>query len=209
MTGVSRVPTFRLYLVTDRRIRPDLPTAVDRALCAIPRGAAAVQLREKDLSARELFELARVLREVTARHGAPLLVNERLDVARAAGADGVHLRRASLDCADARTFLGEVAWIGASCHSLAELDERAGADFATFSPIFASPGKGEPLGLDALAEAARISRLPLFALGGVSAERIPEVLAAGAFGVAAIRAWLDGDPAESTRRLWKPFEKAS
>lgn len=208
MAAESRVPSFRLYLVTDRRIRPDLPSAVDRALAALPRGAAAVQLREKDLPARKLFELARILREVTARHGAPLFVNERLDVARATGADGVHLRRDSLDCADARAFLGETALVGASCHSLVELQARADANFATFSPVFPSPGKGEPVGLDALAEAARATRLPLYALAGVTPERIPEVLSAGAFGVAAIRAWLEGDPAEAARRLWKPFEQA-
>lgn len=207
MAETPKVLPFRLYLVTDRRIRPDLPEAASRALSALPRGVAAVQLREKDLPARELFELAGLLREVTLRHGAALLVNDRLDVARAVGADGVHLRRDSVACADARAFLGEGALLGASCHSLEELGERAEADFATFSPVFASPGKGEPLGLDALGEAARTSPLPLFALGGVKPHRIPEVLSTGVHGISAIRAWLEGDPRESTRRLWDPFEK--
>lgn len=198
---------FRLYLITDRRLVDDLPRAVERALTALPRGAAAVQLREKDLPTRALYELGVRLREATARHDAHLFVNDRADVARAIGADGVHLAGSSFEAADARAFLGAGARLGASCHSLAELEGRAGADFATYSPIFASPGKGPALGLPALAEAARATRLPLFALGGIDSAHIPEVLRAGAHGVAAIRAWLEGDPALSTGRLWERMEK--
>lgn len=201
------MPGFRLYLITDRRVQADLPDAVERALSALPRGAAAVQLREKDLPARALYELGARLREVTARRGAPLLLNDRADVARAIGADGLHLPGPSFDAEDARAFLGEGALLGASCHDRDELKRRAGADFATFSPIFQSPGKGPAIGLGALEAAAAASPLPLFALGGIEAHRIPEVLRAGAFGIAAIRAWLEGDPALSTGRLWAEMEK--
>lgn len=194
---------FRLYLITDRRIRPDLPEAAERALAALPRGAAAVQLREKELSARALLELGGALREVTRRHGAKLLVNDRADVARAIGADGVHLAGRSMEVADARAWLGPEAIVGASCHGPQELEARRGADFATLSPIFPSPGKGPAIGLEALAEAARESALPLFALGGMNAAEIPAVMSAGAAGVAAIRGWLEGDPALSTARLWE------
>ncbi|HLV61064.1 MAG TPA: thiamine phosphate synthase [Fredinandcohnia sp.] len=198
---------FRLYLVTDRRLVDDLPRAVERALSALPRGAAAVQLREKDLSARALYELGLRLREVTARYGAPLLVNDRADVARAIGADGLHLPGSGFEVADARAVLGEGALVGASGHGIDELARRTGADFATFSPVFPSPGKGPAVGTGALSEAARAAGMPLFALGGVDAERVPEVLRAGAWGVAAIRAWLQGDPALSTARLWEGIEK--
>jgi thiamine-phosphate pyrophosphorylase len=105
--------SFRLYLITDRTLVPDLPAAVDRALAAIPPGAAAVQLREKELSARALFELAVALRPICRARNAPLLVNDRLDVALAADLDGVHLGGGSVDVADARTLLGD-RLIGAS-----------------------------------------------------------------------------------------------
>lgn len=201
------MPSFRLYLITDRRLQSELPWAVERALSALPRGTAAVQLREKDLSGRALFELAGELRAITARHGASLFVNERADIARAVGADGVHLPGDSFSVEDARAWLGPGTMVGASCHTPGELALRSGADFATISPIFPSPGKGEAIGLEALARAAERSALPLYALGGIEAAHIPQALSAGAFGVAAIRAWLEGDPALSTARLWREMQK--
>lgn len=191
----------RLYLITDRRLRPDLPQAVEAALAALPPGGAAVQLREKDLPARKCWELATALLPICKRHRAPLLVNDRIDVALAAGADGVHLGGGSLSAAIARRLLGPRAWIGVSCHGHDELDAAKGADFATYSPIFPSPGKGEAIGLDALREAARHTPLPLFALGGVEAKNTGACLAAGAHGVSAIRSWIEGDPAAATRAL--------
>lgn len=195
---------FRLYLVTDRTLVPDLPAAVARALAGVPPGAAAVQLREKDLSARALYELALALRPLCRARNAPLLVNDRLDVALAADLDGVHLGGGSIDVADARTLLGS-RLIGASCHSEAELAARAGADFATFGPVHPTPSKaryGAPVGLEALAAAAARG-VPLFALGGVGIAEAPEALRAGARGVAAIRAWLAApDPAEATAALY-------
>ena len=146
---------FRLYLITDRRLVDDLPAAIDRALSGVPRGAAAVQLREKDLGGRALHELAIAVRAACRRHGAPLLVNDRIDVALAAGADGVHLGEASVEVEDARR-LG-CALVGASCHDDASLARRGGADFLLFSPVFATPGKGAPRGLEAL-RAAEIGR---------------------------------------------------
>lgn len=183
---------FRLYLITDRKLVPDLPAALERALAGIPRGAAAVQLREKDLPARELVTLGREVQEVCRRNGAPLLINDRLDVACALGADGVHLGGGSVEVDDARRLLGPGKLVGASCHDDAELLRRAGADFATFSPIFPSPGKGAPIGLGALRHAAA-APLPLFALGGVDEGNARGALEAGAHGVAAIRGWLEGD----------------
>ncbi|AKU89917.1 thiamine phosphate synthase [Vulgatibacter incomptus] len=191
---------FRLYLITDRRMVPDLPAAVDRALSGIPPGAAAVQLREKDLSASALLELARSVGAICRRRGAPFLVNDRLDVALAAGADGVHLTGSSVVPKDARALLGS-RLVGASCHSLEELEASAGADFATYSPIFASPGKGPAIGLEALRDAA--VRMPIVALGGIDSANARDAIHAGASAVAAIRSWLaDGDPAEATARLY-------
>jgi thiamine-phosphate pyrophosphorylase len=179
---------------------------VAAALRGLPSRTAAVQLREKDLGGRALLQLARALRRVCDEAGQLLLVNDRLDVALEAGADGVHLPAAGVPVADARRLLGPAALLGRSCHSLAEVQAaRAdGADYATFSPIFETPSKAEfgvPIGLASLLEAAEVG-LPLVALGGITLENASSVRGAGAAGVAAIRAWLVGDdPAASVRAL--------
>jgi thiamine-phosphate pyrophosphorylase len=194
-------------LITDRRLVSDLGAAVEAALASLPPGAAAVQLREKDLAAGELLALARALAPVAARHEAPLLINDRLDVARLVDGAGVHLTSGSISVADARSLLPGRP-IAASCHDPEELRTRAGADFATYSPIFPSPGKGPAIGLDVLRRVAATTTVPLYALGGVDTENAGATLSAGAWGIAAIRAWLVGDPAEATRRLWDAVQTA-
>jgi thiamine-phosphate pyrophosphorylase len=199
-----RVPV--VHLITDRRLGPDLVARAAAALDALPPGCAAIHLREKDLGGAALLSLARALAAACHARGQQLLVNDRLDVALAAGADGVHLPSAGVPPAEARRLLGPDSLVGVSCHG-AEDVRRArsgGADFATFGPIYDTPSKrayGAPLGLAALREAAGLG-LPLVALGGVDAARAPEVRAAGAHGVGAIRAWLEGaDPAAVVRAL--------
>jgi thiamine-phosphate pyrophosphorylase len=197
---------FRLYLVTDRRRAAggDLPAAVGRALSG---GVRAVQLREKDLPGRELYELAVVLRALTPRYGARLLVNDRIDVALAAGADGVHLGVASVPPFDARRLLGPEALIGCSTHDLRELAaaEEGGADFVTFGPVYATPSKaahGPPVGIGALRRACAAARVPVFALGGVGPGNAGEALGAGAWGIGAIGAILGApDPFAAAREL--------
>jgi thiamine-phosphate pyrophosphorylase len=128
---------IRLYLVTDRRMVSDLAGAVRAALSGVPPGCAAVQLREKDLPGARLLELARKLLPICRAASAPLLVNDRADVARAAGADGVHLPARGLPVSQARDLLGPRALIGASCHAAGEVvaAHHAGADFALFGPV--------------------------------------------------------------------------
>ncbi|WP_242345711.1 thiamine phosphate synthase [Anaeromyxobacter terrae] len=186
-----------VHLITDRRLARDLPARVSAALAGLPPGRVLVQLREKDLGGRELLALARALQTVCRGAGQRLIVNDRLDVARAAGADGVHLPSAGIPAADARRLLGPDALVGVSCHSVSEVRRArdAGASFATVSPVYDTPSKrayGPPIGLAVLREAAA-QGLPVIALGGVTPARVPELLAAGAHGVAAIRAWLVGD----------------
>jgi len=196
--------TPSVYLVTDRtqtRGRP-LLEVVEAALRG---GVGAVQLRERDLSARELLELAARLRELTTRHGAALLVNDRIDVALACGADGVHLPANSFTVRDARALLGPQRLIGVSTHHTDEVAVAAaeGADFAVFGPIFATPSKevyGQPLGVDALARASQMTSLPVLAIGGVTAACAPELRARGARGVAVIRAILSADDPEAAAR---------
>jgi thiamine-phosphate pyrophosphorylase len=196
----------RVHLITDREVCPD-PAAVARlALDGLPPASVAVHVREKAVDGAALLSLARALAIEVHRAGQLLLVNDRLDVAIAAGADGVHLPSAGVPAADARRLLGPGALVGVSCHG-AEDVRRAmagSADYATFGPVFDTPSKrryGSPVGIEALEPAAAIG-LPLIGLGGVGLENASAVVAAGAYGVAAIRAWLASpDPRAAVRAL--------
>jgi thiamine-phosphate pyrophosphorylase len=167
-----------------------------QALAALPppaRAAFAVQLRDPELPARALLRLGERLRAATRALGSALVVNDRLDLALHLGAEGVHLGRRSIGVADARALLPPGTWISVACHGVDDVIQAAtmGADAAVLSPIFASPGKGDPLGLDALraARAALGDRpLALVALGGIDAGSAPACFAAGADAVASIRA---------------------
>jgi thiamine-phosphate pyrophosphorylase len=196
----------RLYLITDRNLAPDgdLPAALAAPLAA---GVRLVQLREKDLSARDLLALARAVKARTDAAGASLLINDRADVARAVGAAGVHLTSADPPIAEVRAWLGPTALIGASTHSPEEAAAAGtqGASFVTFGPVYDTPSKrgmGAPVGTKALAGAVRVAGVPVFALGGVDAARLPEVRDAGAHGIAVIRAVLgEPDPGAAAGRL--------
>ena len=200
---MSRVD-FRLYLITDEEIAGDEPR-MEAALGALPPGLAAVQLRARALSGRALLDRALRLRALTHRHGAALLVNDRLDVALAAGADGAHLPVAGLPVAAARALAPGLV-LGASTHSLAEARaaQAAGADLVTFGPVFATPSKaafGAPVGVPALADAVKSLTVPVFALGGIDETTAPSCLTVGAR-LAAIRAILGApDPAAAAARF--------
>lgn len=179
------------YLISDRRLCGGLPGLLDLICRQIAAGVDYIQIREKDLCARELFEFTRAV--VLARANAPskILVNSRADVARAAGADGVHLPSR----APFATLPGLI--VARSCHTIAEI-QQSRADFVTFSPIFESPGKGSGIGLQALSEASRIG-IPVFALGGITWQNATLCTQAGAAGIAGIRLFLDsGDLGRST-----------
>ena len=164
---------------------------------AADRGVTLVQLREKNLTARELYGLASQAASLVRGTRTRLLVNDRADVARAAACDGVHLTAVSLDAATVRRAFGEDFLVGVSTHSSEEARAArdGGADFATFGPVFDTPSKrayGPPVGPEALGEAARaLPGFPLVALGGVSEENVEAVLSAGAAGIAAIRMFAD------------------
>jgi thiamine-phosphate pyrophosphorylase len=174
---------------------------------ALTGGLRAVQLREKDLSTRDLYCLGERLLNLTRPAGAALLINDRVDVSMALGADGVHLTRRSLPPQAARDLLGSGKLLGVSCHSLADLREAmdGGADFVVLGPIYATPSKaayGPPMTTAVLEEARTVCRLPLLAIGGIKAAQVPAVMAAGADGIAAISAVMAApDPAAATRNL--------
>jgi thiamine-phosphate pyrophosphorylase len=179
-------PAFDLIVISDAR--PELVERVSALRAALsPR--VALLLRDKSADSGALLAQAQALRAITRATGASLLISDRIDIALAVAAEGVQLPEAGFPIATARALLGPSALLGASRHDLAGLHEaeRAGADYATLSPIYASPGKGTPIGCAALQRAAAASALPLFALGGVRAEQVPELVRAGAAGIAAIR----------------------
>jgi thiamine-phosphate pyrophosphorylase len=184
---------FKLYLVTNRALcASETLEAVVAEACAA--GVRAVQLREKDLSARELHELAVTMREVTRRSEARLFMNDRADIALGVGADGVHCPENGLPVRVARRLCPE-GLVGASSHSLERAAEAgaAGADFVLFGPVFPTPSKakfGEPQGLDALSVVARDAGVPIFAIGGVTPENAHLCLERGAAGVGVISAIL-------------------
>lgn len=165
---------------------------------AVEARVSLVQIREKALTARALFELAARAATLARGSATRVVLNDRADIARAAGCDGVHLTTRSLEARVVRRAFGEDFLIGVSTHTLQEAcaAREGGADFAVFGPVFDTPSKrayGPPVGLEALREAARVlSPFPLVALGGVDETNAGECIAAGAEGVAAIRLFADG-----------------
>ena len=171
---------IRCY-VTDRR-QGDVVASSRRA---ISDRVDFIQIREKDLPARELFALACQIRDLAAGSFTRVLVNDRLDVALATGVDGVHLPGNGLPADRVRPL---VKLLSVSTHSLAEAleAEKAWPDFIIFGPIFETPGK-KPVGLKALADVTSRVRIPILAIGGITSGNVPQVLQAGAKGFAAIR----------------------
>lgn len=205
---------FRLYVVTDRHEAAgrDLEEIV---AAAAQGGAGAIQLREKDLSARDLYTLGARLQTALAPYRVPLLINDRLDVALALDAAGVHLAGHSLPTAVARRVLGAGKLLGVSTHSVEEARCAAddGADFIVFGPVFTTPSKvayGPPQGLQHLSTVVRAVRIPVIAIGGIDHTNLSQVVQAGAYGVAMIRAVLAApDPYRATQQLRAALAAAS
>ena len=189
-----------LYLITrgattERTISnsPEFVSILNQISAAVAAGIGLIQIREKQLTGRVLFDLVSTASELTRDSRTRLLVNDRADIAAAAGADGVHLTTASIDAAVMRRTFGAGFLIGASTHSLdeARAARDGGCDFLVFGPVFDTPSKrqfGEPKGLGELKEVARaVGDLPVLALGGISINNARDCLAAGASGIAGIR----------------------
>lgn len=196
----------RLYVVTDRRAVGGSEPLLDRlarAAAGLSPGTMAVQVREKDLQARDLLALVRRIREVLAPWDVPVLVNDRWDIAVAAGAEGVHLPESGLTPDVVRRIWS--GRIGVSTHATERLMGLQGADFATFGPVFDTPSKrayGPPQGRDRLCQAVETSPIPMLAIGGIDRWTAPLLRGTGVAGIAVIRAVLDAtDPAVAAREL--------
>lgn len=196
---------FSLYLITDRHQTAGRPL-LDVLEAALAGGVRAVQLREKDLTPAELYDLAWEVRRLTSRYDARLLINERIDIAQAVEADGVHLGVSSLPVTAARRIAPDML-IGYSSHGTAEAAAALakGADFVTFGPVFPTPSKaayGEPLGLDPLARTCELATGPVFALGGIKSNNLAQVISAGCYRVALISDILAAaDPAAAAEEI--------
>ena len=201
----------KLYLITDRKQTYKQRRLVDTVEELLQAGIRMVQLREKDLSAAELYPLARDLRLLTHRYNALLLINDRIDIAQAVGADGVHLGGHSLPIKKTREILGSKALIGVSTHSALEAEsaQNQGADFITYGPVFFTPSKapfGPPVGVNSLQTVCNCCKIPVYALGGVKIDNTVEIMNSGAYGVSMISALLSApDPNQAVQQFSTKF----
>ncbi|MGE5189812.1 MAG: thiamine phosphate synthase [Gemmatimonadota bacterium] len=207
MDGTRSPARWRLCVITDERLGRGR-SHVEIAEAAIRGGADVIQLRDKTAAGRRLHDVALELRRITREAGVPLIVNDRLDVALAAGADGVHVGREDLPAAAARRILGPGMILGVSAETVddAVAAERDGADYLGVGPVFEARGSkadaAEPLGLDLIARVRQACRLPIVAIGGIDTGNARQVRDAGADAAAVISAVVSADDiAGATRRL--------
>ncbi|MDP1993316.1 MAG: thiamine phosphate synthase [Syntrophales bacterium] len=202
---IKRNTDFTLYLVTDRRWLGE-KTLWDGVEEAIRGGTTLVQLREKKISSKEYFELAQRVKEVTDRHGIPLIINDRIDIALAIDADGVHLGPEDLPVSIARKLLGDGKIIGSSAATVDEalLFQAQGADYLGVGAIFPTATKRgtEQVDLDDLRKIKSAVHIPVVAIGGIKAENVQPVMETGVDGVAVVSAIMDQeDIREAARQL--------
>jgi len=197
---------LRLYLVTDRSLARGR-TLVDLVGAAVQGGATCVQLREKSLSTRDFLAEALALKALLAPRGIPLVINDRIDVALACGAEGVHLGQSDMPPQEARSLLPPHVFIGWSVETPQDVQRAADlpVDYLGVSPVFATPTKTDtltPWGLDGLARVRASTPLPLVAIGGLHASNAGATMAAGADGLAVVSALCSADdPAAAARAL--------
>ena len=198
-------------LITDRKVCGKKLTDIIEQ--AVEGGVGTVQLREKDLSTGDLYSLAKEIREITERKGVNLIINDRVDIAIAVDADGVHLGWQSLEIGMVRRMIGRDKIIGFSAHSLKEAEraENSGADYVTISPIFDTVNKDyfiKPLGVGEIGKIKEQINIPVIALGGINENNVNNVLKNGADGIAVISAILLSDsPKQTVARICGEMKK--
>ncbi len=198
---------MNFYFITDRKLsRNGIREDVKQALFA---GTGVIQYRDKDLSTRKMCEIGNNIRALCTDHDALYIVNDRMDVALATHADGVHLGQEDMELVKARELMPE-GIIGISCSTKEEaiIACHEGADYLGVGPIYSTSTKedaGKPVGLEMLGEIRRITDVPLVAIGGITREKIPELIRSGADSVAAISATIAGDGENYVRERVSDF----
>jgi thiamine-phosphate pyrophosphorylase len=206
-------PDYRLYLVTDRALARGR-TVPEVVSAAVSGGVTCVQVREKEAGARDFLAEVRATLRALAGTGVPLIINDRVDVALAAGADGIHVGQTDLPLADVRRLVGEEMIVGVSVESVedAVAAEREGADYVSVSPVYLTPTKTDTasgLGPEGVAAVRAAVRCPVVAIGGLNRETVGDVIRAGADGVAVVSAVMSApDPAAAARELREIIDAA-
>ena len=195
---------YSVYLVTDRELARGR-TTLEIAAAAIRGGVSCIQLREKTCSTREFIDEALAIRSLLARHEIPLIINDRVDVALAVKADGIHLGQKDMPCSMARQLIPENMIVGISVESLddAIAAQKDGADYLGVSPIYPTPTKtdtAQALGLEGLRSIRSEVNLPLVGIGGLNADNAAAVIYNGADGVAVVSAIVAADDPEAATR---------
>ncbi|MDD3934928.1 thiamine phosphate synthase [Rhodoferax sp.] len=202
---------LRLYLVTDQASLRGR-TLTDVLLSAVQGGVSCVQLREKALATRDFVALALTVRNLLAPLGVPLVINDRLDVALACGAQGVHLGQSDMPVALARQLLPPEVFIGLSVENLGDVARAAGqpVDYLGISPVYATPTKTDtapPWGLAGVRQVRALTALPLVAIGGIHHGNAAELLQAGADGLAVVSAICSApDPGQAAQSFTEIFK---
>jgi thiamine-phosphate pyrophosphorylase len=204
---------YSLYLVTDRDLSRGRST-LDIVQAAVSGGVTCVQLREKDCSTREFIEQALAIKDILKTREVPLIINDRLDVALAVAADGVHLGQSDMPLKTAQKIAGPALLIGISAESVQDAveAEKGGADYLGVSPIYTTPTKTDtapPLGLEGLREIRQRVKIPLVGIGGLNKSNAAEVIRHGADGVAVVSAIVAADdPGTSAMTLKRIITEA-
>lgn len=202
---------YSIYLVTDRGILKgrDIFKAVEDA---IKGGATLVQLREKDVSSLEFYNIAVKMKEVTRKYGVPLIINDRLDIALAMDADGLHVGQSDLPVEVARRLLGKGKILGCSANTIEKVryGEKSGADYIGAGPVYPTGSKADadaPIGVSKLAELRKSISIPVVGIGGIGASNVREVKSSGIEGISLISAILGKEDVEAAARelagLWR------
>lgn len=201
---------WSLYLCTDRRLMSSA-TIEENVECALKGGVTAVQLREKDCSGREFLELALRVKELTSRYGVPLIINDRVDIAMAAGADGVHVGQDDLPCRTVRRIAGPDMLIGVSVSALDEAvrAKQDGADYLGVGAMFPTGTKtdAEVITIDLLKEIRKAVSIPIVIIGGINMNTAAQFKGLGIDGIAVVSAIVAQPDVEAAARglleLWK------
>lgn len=208
----KREINYGLYLVTDRSLtlNRDLLFIIEEAILG---GATVVQLREKECSSREFYDIALEVASLTKKYHVPLIINDRLDIALAVKAEGLHIGQSDLPYSVAREIMGKEAIIGLSVESVQDaIDaESLDVDYLGISPVFSTNTKNDtakPLGLEGIKEIKRLSKHKLVAIGGINLQNTRDIINAGADGIAVVSAICSAEsPRKASEELLKEIKK--